>query len=284
MNKTKRFTITVALGALAVGGLLAGCGTSGAGTATPAAQNQDAKSQFLAERGGTPGVMTDTFTMGVPGGAGGPPPGVVGPVESIDGSTLTVKNPMDGTTTKVTVAEDAKIRKQEEIPLSDIKVGDKVTAIGRKDGDVLNAVMVQVGGDGAAGGMAGGGPVMFFGGPGSGAGPGGGPPGGGIQSGSGNPGDPQVMPFGGDPNAVPGQMPQNISGTVDKVEDGKISVKAEDGTTTTVQPRDQAVISKHVDAQLSDIKVGKIITASGTQQGDTFEADGINIVGDAPMR
>src|SRR5947207_2271421 len=106
MSKTKGFTlVSMALTMLGAGALLTGCGTgTGSGDAT---QGQSAKQQFLAERGGgTPGVMSDTVTWGgAPGGAGGSPPGVIGSVGSIEGSTITVKDPMSNSTTSVHVAD-----------------------------------------------------------------------------------------------------------------------------------------------------------------------------------
>lgn len=272
MQKAKRFTVIwVALGVLGTGVLLVSCGTS---TSNSPAQNNDAKQQFLAERGGTPGVMTDTITFG-PGGAGGSPPGVVGAVESINGSIIAVKNPMDNSKTGVHIADGTTIRKQEVIDLSDIKVGDKVTAFGQKDGDLFQAVVVQVGADAAAGDAGAGGPVMFFNGP---------APGGAAPSDSGTP---QSVPFGGDSTVgqagVQSQgMGQNVAGTVEKVESGKITVKSQDGSSTVVQPSAEARITRQVDAKLSDISVGDLISASGSLKGDVFEAEGVSILGKVP--
>jgi preprotein translocase subunit YajC len=109
-----------------------------------------ASQQFFANRGGGPGGQ------GGQGGFAGR--GVNGTVSAINGTTITV-TVRDGTTTNVQLAADGKVRKQVDGQLTDIKTGDRITAIGALSGDVFQATTIQVGALGGPGGpVAPGGP------------------------------------------------------------------------------------------------------------------------------
>ena len=121
-----------------------------AGTGSPPDQ---AAQQFFTERNnGTPVVLTNTMSYGSSGN-GGPLPGVIGTVDKVDGNTITVKNPMDGSTTTVQTDAATVVHKQADVKLSDITSGTALTAIGTKKDGVLAADVIQVGNpDGPAGG------------------------------------------------------------------------------------------------------------------------------------
>src|SRR6478672_9465720 len=96
--------------------------------ATGSAPNQDLAQQFLTERnGGTPVAI----------GVGGPNAPVLGLIESVDGARLTVKPPVESSATTIKLADDAKIRKNVEVQLSELTIGASVTAFGKRQGDVF---------------------------------------------------------------------------------------------------------------------------------------------------
>src|SRR5215211_7772789 len=117
-------------------GALGACGLPGR---TGDQQNQDAAQQFLTERNGGTAVAI---------GAGGPNAPVAGSIESVDGSKLTVKREMQGTTTTIQLAAGAKIHKYVDAQLSEIKAGDTLTAFGTQQGDLFQANLLRLGGDG----------------------------------------------------------------------------------------------------------------------------------------
>ncbi|MBX3090296.1 MAG: hypothetical protein KF772_06930 [Cryobacterium sp.] len=61
-----------------------------------------------------------------------------GTVDSIDGETLVMKL-SDGSTVTVNVDSETKVTATKKIDVSDLKVGDKVTVTGQKDGDSITA-------------------------------------------------------------------------------------------------------------------------------------------------
>src|SRR5438874_1360618 len=143
--------------------LLSGCGAAnGTGTGSESANNK-ARDQFLAERGAgaTPGVVTGTLTPR----ASSPNidldrRGVMGTVTEINGNKLVVDSPMDHVQTTITVKGDARVVRQAGAKASDIKKGDTITVSGKKNGDVIEAELVQIGDTGAAGGLTLGGFAM----------------------------------------------------------------------------------------------------------------------------
>jgi preprotein translocase subunit YajC len=79
------------------------------------------------------------------------------------------------------------------------------------------------------------------------------------------------------PGGQGGRAP-GIFGTVAKVDGDKITVKSQaDGTESVVQLASGATIHKQSEAQASDIKEDETVTAIGTKNGDTVEAQTVEI-------
>lgn len=95
-----------------------------------------------------------------------------------------------------------------------------------------------------------------------------------ADRGSGTPGvNSAGTPLAGGSNRTPG-----VAGTVEKVDGNKITIKSiQDGTQSVVQLADGAKINKQATAQVSDIKTGDTVTATGTKNGDTITAETVNI-------
>jgi hypothetical protein len=89
---------------------------------------------FFAQRGGGQG-----------GQGGGRGQGLSGTVASIDGNTVSLTM-NDGSTVKVSLAADGVVRHQVDGTLADVKVGERVVAIGTQSGDTFAATAIQVGG------------------------------------------------------------------------------------------------------------------------------------------
>jgi hypothetical protein len=262
MKKARLSMVAAALAVVGLGALLYGCGESGTANAP---EDQAAKEQFLSERAkdATPGTMTDTISYSN-GRQGNMPPGIFGTVEKVDGGEISVKNELDGNVTTLQLADGAMIHKQVDAQPSDIKQGESVMVVGEKNGEVVEARLVQigvpdgvpggpvvVGRPGAAGGpdkdMAGGGPVIV--------------------------GD--VPPDGGQAG---GPISPPTFGTVEKVDGKQITLKTREGDTLTVQLSDDTRLQKQAEIKASDIKAGDTLTATGTQNGGIFEATTVQII------
>ncbi len=92
---------------------------------------------FFAQRGGGGG-------QGGQGGQGGGR-GLSGTIASVDGSSVSLTL-NDGSTAKVSLAADGVVRHQVNGTLADLKVGDRVVAIGTQNGDTFAATALQIGG------------------------------------------------------------------------------------------------------------------------------------------
>jgi hypothetical protein len=280
-----------------MGLVLAGCGEQAAAGST---SGQDAaKSAFLADRGGNGTPGTDTGTNGTAAGTAVPgnqtfrAPGLFGTVAKVDGNKITIKNQSDGKETVVQLADGAAIRKQSEAQAADIKEGETVTALGTKNGDVIEAETVEIGNGGFGGGA-------FIGGPGGGGGGGGfgrfnGTPGAGPNGGRAFPsGTPPAgfrngqggQRFRGGPNAsgTPGVGRDFASGKVVRVEGDTYTVTTNQDTVAKFKIGANTRLQKQVDLQLSDIKEGNMVVATGKQNGDIFEATGLQVVEAIPGR
>ena len=191
---------------------------------------------------------------GGPGGAGRR--GTVGTLQSIDGSTLTVAtfnrggdngtNAAGGTTTVVTNGS-TKFYKAASGSLSDIKTGDRVTAMGTPDGtnSLTAARITDTGTMNAALGPGGGGGVRRFGnGNGNGA-----PP----------PSNPNVTRP--DPNSFANGTVKSISGTT-------LTVTQNDGTTKTVNSNGSTVVSVLKAVSINDLTTGQAVTVRGNNNSD----------------
>lgn len=300
----KTVMVLPAIAVLSMGLLLSACGDpAGATTGSTSSTDQSAaKSAFLAERGGTPGVNSS----GTPeAGGGNRAPGLAATVEKVDGNKITVKSMADGTEGVVQLGDGAKINKTETAQASDIKTGDTVTAIGTKNGDTITAETVSIGtgGFGGFGGARGnfggrgaganGTPVAGGNGDANGVVPSGTPGAGfGGNGGNRNRAFPSGTPgagfggngqgrgnFGGGANAqgTPGVPRDVASGTVQKIDGATVTIKAADGTTSTFTIASDARIQKSVEIQPADLKAGDTIFAIGQQNGDVFEATAIEV-------
>lgn len=105
---------------------------------------------FFAQRGGG--------GQGGQGGQGGGR-GMSGTIASIEGNTVTLTL-NDGSTMKVNLAADGVVRHQVNGTLADVKVGDRVVAVGTQNGDTFAATALQVGGGVGGPGVPGGTPRM----------------------------------------------------------------------------------------------------------------------------
>jgi hypothetical protein len=271
----KRSVLTITATALVgLSLVLSGCSISaGSGSA----DGSKARDAFLAERGpaGTPGVATATVT------AGGPAQGtdstqrvVMGKVEEIDESKLVVSDAMGGVQTTITVGDDTKVTKQVEAGISDIEKGDTVTASARRNGDVLAAEILQIGDTGLTGGAAIGG-FVTEGAPGGPGGPGGPSDSSGLQP---APGSQKIITPGPGGDKIEATF-DVFKGTVEEAQDGEITIKTNEGKSVTLQISDRTHVLKQEQAGVSDIGVGAHVLASGTDEGQEFRAQSLQLIG-----
>jgi hypothetical protein len=213
------------------------------------------------------GGSSSTSTAGqAPAGNGqgrGAGRGTVGTLQSIDGSTLTVAtfgrggnngaNSGGGTTTVVT-GGSTKFYKTVSGALSDIKVGDRVTANGTPDGTtaLTAARITDTGTMNALGGPAGG------------------PGGGGRRAnangngnGNGNGTPPSTAPGATrpDPNSFANGTVKSISGTT-------LTVADNNGATKTVNTNGTTAISVLKTVSINDLQTGQAIVVRGTTNSD----------------
>ena len=236
MNRRHFLTFTV----LILASVLSACAIGGG-------PNQDLAQQFLTERnGGTPVAI----------GVGGPNAPILGLIESIDGTQLTVKPPIESGTTTVHIADGAKIYKNIDAQLNEITAGASVTAFGTRQGDVFQADLLRLGG--ATGADAA--PMVFT----SASGAAGAPLAGG-----------QDQVFIGGPN---GAQPQPVTGNVESITGRDIVLKDQAGTNTTVTLVDNGKIQRSAEVAPAALIVGTFIMASGVRNGAVFQATQIQIL------
>jgi hypothetical protein len=197
--------------------------------------------------------------------------GTVGTLQSIDGSTLTLatfqrggsNDASGGGTTTVLTNSSTKFAKAVTGSFNDIKVGDRVTAMGTPDGtNTLTAQRItDTGTQGAGfGGPDGGGGRRVFNGNGNGNG---GPPPSGNPNGGTRP----------DPNSFAGGTVKSISGTT-------LTVTAPDNTTKTVSTNGSTVVSVVKTVSINDLTTGQPVTVRGTKNSDgTVTATSVAEVG-----
>jgi hypothetical protein len=212
------------------------------------------------------GGSSSTSTAGqAPAGNGqgrGGGRGTVGTLQSIDGSTLTVAtfarggangaNPGAGTTTVVTNGS-TKFYKTVSGSLSDVKVGDRVTANGTPDGTtaLTAARITDTGTMNALGGPGGGGP-----------GAGGRRPGA-NGNGNGNGTPPSTAPGATrpDPNSFANGTVKSISGTT-------LTVADNTGATKTVNTNGSTAFSVLKAVSINDLQTGQAIVVRGAMNSD----------------
>ncbi|MDQ6693440.1 MAG: hypothetical protein M3014_03330 [Chloroflexota bacterium] len=259
--------------------ILAGCGGSSSDTGT----TTDAQKQFLADRGsgtpgaaGTPGVATGSGSQAGQNGQGGAGfAGVFGTVDRVEGDKVYIKD-QSGQSTTVQMASAGKIFKQATAQISDIKVGDAIVATGPKNGTSIDATNVQVADASMLADLSAGGFGRGFGG------------GGRFQ---GTPGAARTPRAGRTP--YPGRTPRAggtpgaggrgfggtlVIGTVEKIDGNTISIKPQTaGDPTTVNLTTTTGIRRQAAIALSDLRAGNTVVASGTQNGDIFQATRLQV-------
>lgn len=223
---------------LILAGALSACGSGGG-------PNQDLAQQFLTERnGGTPVAI----------GVGGPNAPTLGFIESVDGTQLTLKQPVEASTTKVQLADGAKIYKDVEAQLSEITAGATVTAFGTRQGDVLQADLLRLGGTGAE-------PMLMT-----------------------DTGTASEPPAGGQDQIISGGpiggQSQPVTGVVESIAGRSIVLKGQSGagTHTTVTLVGSAKIQKLAEVAPAELAVGMFVMASGVRNGALFQATQVHIL------
>jgi hypothetical protein len=274
--KTKTRFIAPLVGAIMIVGALAGCGGE------QASSSGTAEDDFLKDRAAAPTITPDPNApidvMGGPGGMMGAGPGTIGEIKSIDGRKLTLSSPMGGTTTVVEVTEGAKIYKQGDAGLSDVKEGEPVIAMGAKEGETFTARNVQIGEELSADGGPGG-PVMI---------PRGEP--GQVRPGNlGTPGAETIeLPIDGSRGLITGTLPLDpgmggnppeiAAGTVTRVAGNEITVKKADGTEAKITVNSDTAYQKRTEIPLSDLKTGETVIASGEKDGEVLKATKLQVM------
>jgi hypothetical protein len=228
----------LSISALFLAGGLSACGGQ---------PNQDLAQQFLTERnGGTPVAV----------GAGGPNAPVLGVIERVDGTQLTVKPPIASDTTTVQLADGAKIRKQVDVQLAEISAGTSLTAFGTRQGDAFQANLLRLG-DATGADAA---PMVFTS----------------ADTTSGAPPlDRQDQVIIGGPD---GAQPQPIRGIVESMAGRKLVIKENSGASTTVTLADGGKIQKLAEVAPAELIVGAFIMASGARNGAVLQATQVQIL------
>lgn len=277
---------------------LAGCGSSASSGST---QPNSAPTTAAATTTWT--TAPDSSGQGAPADATGQPApagsqqapagngqggqGVMGQVVSIDGTTMVVKGQGDqGTDITVTLNESTKITKQTTVDIASVPAGETVTAMGVQDGGVFTATQVRIGASTDAGVGPNGTPQA------------GGP--GGDQQGAPN-GTPQAGGPGGDQQGQQGGTPpsggqgdaaqqggqgsqgprgggQRISGTVESVADGVLTVKIADGTSIQVHLAENGQVTQQVAGTQADITVGAQVMVVGAQTDSAVTATQVSVM------
>ena len=191
----------------------------------------------------------------------------MGQVVSIDGTTMVVKGQGDqGTDITVTLNESTKITKQTTVDIASVPTGETVTAMGVQEGDVFTATQVRVGATANPG-----------------AGPNGTPQADGTPQAGGPGGDQQGAPNGTPPSGGQGGQGQRgggqrISGTVESVADGVLTVKIADGTSIQVHLAENGQVTQQAAGTQADITVGAQVMVVGAQTDSAVTATQVNVM------
>ncbi|MBV8981035.1 MAG: hypothetical protein JO086_09070 [Acidimicrobiia bacterium] len=189
--------------------------------------------------------------------------GTVGTLQSIDGSTLTVATfargqngggaAAGGNTTTVLTSGSTKFYKSVSGALSDIKVGDRVTATGTPDGtNALTAARITDTGTMGAfgrGGPGGGGARRFNN-----------PNGANAQNGGSTPPS--------NPNATRPDPNSFANGTVKSISGSTITVADNQGATKTVTTNASTAVSVLKAVAISDLQTGQAVVVTGKTNSD----------------
>lgn len=247
--------------ALAMAAGLSACSQPG----TSAGANQQAAERFLTERnGGTPVALgEDARAQNMT---------TLGTVEQVAGDTIVVRDKA-GTSTTIRLAADAKVYRQVAAQPSEIQAGDTIAAFGTRNGAILQADSIEIGGtmdsqaivldeQADAPTQGGGAPLI-------------------VRKNTDDQQQDQGDRFvAGKGDRLPaGSM---VAGTVERVAGDTIVVKDKAGTSTTTQLTGETKIHKQTLVEASAIEAGQFIMARGTQQGDEFQAIQVTILASAP--
>lgn len=178
----------------------------------------------------------------VAGGANAGARPTVGTVQKVVDKELTLQAP-GGATARVVLADSTTVSRVEGGALSDLVAGTTVTVLGQKQGDVVTANVVDIGGSGAT--------TMVVG-----------PAGQGGQGGQRSQG---AQPGAGGAPAT-GDFAR-LSGTVDSVAADGFTLATEAGKTKVVVPAN-ARIQKTVQATAADVKEGTLVQVTGDAGAD----------------
>jgi hypothetical protein len=190
-------------------------------------------------------------------------PALTGVVERIDGQTLVIEQMISqvvnggdagtahdtprldshagddagegGARVTVQLSADTTLQMAVDIQPSEIQVGDRLTAVGTKNGEILAARQILIGQAGTLGRAPQGGPQLQQGG-------------------------------------APLQLELSVSGTVEQIAGDTIRVQAQDGSKLTVQLMAETQVQKMQDIQASEIRVGAMAIVFGSKNGDVVQA------------
>ncbi len=199
---------------------------------------------------------------GFPGGGRG---GTAGTISSIAGTNLTITG-SDGTTTNVVTDSSTSVTHSVTASISDIAVGDQITAMGTTTGTSVAADRIV---DNATGADPTGPGGNFPGGPG--ASPGGNSPGGPGASPSGQtpPTDQSGNPVGPPPGGGQGRGPGGgVRGKVTAVQGSTITIVDQNGTTYAVTASSTTVVTRTTAATFADLAIGQQVMVNGTPASD----------------
>ncbi len=236
---------------------------------------------------GSSSATAASATRNGPGGRGGPPGGGDGgTIQSVNGSTIVVKNRSNKTETVQTSASTT-VTEAVKGSLSDVKVGDHVVVLGSTSGSSVTASQIvdngtasNPSGPGGSGGSSGppGGQQAPNGASGSSSsgssssngpsGSGGPPSGPSSQSGS-NPSGSSAPSGNGPPGGAP------TMGTVTAVNGSTITVQTTSGSSVTVSTSASTTVLVTKTGSVSDLTVGEQIMVRGTSSNGTITATSI---------
>jgi hypothetical protein len=192
-------------------------------------------------------------------------PGVLGTVLAVDGSAITVQDSRQQSNATVTLTDNTQIFKQATIAMTDVAVGESLTAMGSLNDDVFTAAQIRIGVEAAPADAAGG-----ISRPNGGGQPGGNPPDGGQPPAGGQP------PSGNHDQARPAGQP--LFGTVTAVSSDALTVETTSGSTVQVQLAANGQMTRQVAGTSADIVAGVQIMARGEQSDATITATRIDII------
>jgi hypothetical protein len=200
-----------------------------------------------------------------------------GTVKSVQGGTV-VLTEQNGNVVTATVSANTSYLKDTSIKVSDLKVGDQVTAVGQQGSDgSIAATRITVGEAGQMGALIGAGRGT----PGAFATPGaggqtfqrqGGTPGASTTPGTGGQRQGGNSAASGTPGATPfgGQLANAafVTGTVQKVDGNTVTIAEANGQTRTVTVNNDTQLTSIVPATLADVKAGVEATVIGQAAAD----------------